>query len=41
MITFEELKVVIHERDAVYFNNIKLDFVEDVLGTGRFQLLKI
>ncbi|WP_180954871.1 hypothetical protein [Bacillus sp. V3-13] len=41
VIEFEEIKVVIHERDAVYFNNVKLDFVEDVFGKGRFQLLKI
>ncbi|CEG27395.1 hypothetical protein [Bacillus sp. B-jedd] len=38
---FEDLKILIHENDMVYFNDTKLDYVKDVFGSGRFQLLKI
>ncbi len=33
--------MVIHEQDFVYFSDTKLDYVKDVLGKGRFQLLKV
>jgi Fe-S cluster assembly iron-binding protein IscA len=39
--SFDELNIIIHERDFVYFDHTKLDYVEDVLGKRRFQLIKI
>ena len=39
--SFDELNIIIHERDFVYFDHTKLDYVEDVLGKKRFQLIKI
>ncbi|MDQ6598280.1 hypothetical protein [Bacillus salipaludis] len=41
MFTFDDLKILIHEKDYVYFDHTKLDYVKDVLGKNRFQLLKI
>lgn len=41
LFTFDDLKILIHEKDYVYFDHTKLDYVKDVLGKGRFQLLKI
>lgn len=38
---FESLKILIHKKDMVYFNHTKLDYLTDVFGNGRFQLLKI
>ncbi|WML48195.1 hypothetical protein RCG23_23515 [Neobacillus sp. PS3-34] len=38
---FEELQILIHEKDNVYFDNTKLDYTKDVFGNGKFQLLKI
>jgi len=38
---FDDLKVIINEKDFVYFDHTKLDYVKDVLGNGRFQLLTI
>ncbi|WP_181884621.1 hypothetical protein [Neobacillus piezotolerans] len=38
---YKDLNILIHENDLVYFNNTKLDFVKDVFGSGRFQLLKV
>lgn len=36
---FDDLIVIIHERDFVYFDHTKLDYVKDVLGNSKFQLL--
>lgn len=36
---FDDLIVIIHEKDFVYFNHTKLDYVIDVLGNKKFQLL--
>ena len=41
LITIDELNIVIHHQDRVYFENSKLDFQTDVLGKGRFQVLKM
>lgn len=38
---FEELQILIHEKDNVYFDNTKLDYTKDVFGNAKFQLLKI
>ena len=38
---FDDLTVIIHEKDMVYFNHTKLDYVADVLGNKRFQLLRM
>ena len=38
---FDNLIVIIHEKDFVYFDHTKLDYVKDVLGNSRFQLLKV
>ncbi|MGJ7921161.1 hypothetical protein [Neobacillus sp. LXY-4] len=39
--TFENIQFLIQPRDVVYFNQTKLDYVKDVLGNGRFQLLRV
>ncbi len=39
--TVEGIHLLIHQKDLVYFEHTKLDFVSDVFGTGRFQLLKV
>ncbi|WP_277875339.1 hypothetical protein [Cytobacillus oceanisediminis] len=41
MLEIEGVEVLIHERDYIHFDSTKLDYVEDVFGRGRFQLLKI
>ncbi|WP_285289082.1 hypothetical protein [Bacillus sp. ISL-47] len=41
MLEIEGIDVLIHERDYVYFDSTKLDYVEDAFGRGRFQLLKM
>ena len=38
---FGDIKILIHERDYVYFDHTKLDYVTDVLGKGKLQLIKI
>lgn len=38
---FDSVKIIIHEREYVYFENTKLDYVRDALGNGAFKLLKI
>ncbi|WP_180953637.1 hypothetical protein [Bacillus sp. T33-2] len=37
----EDISILINEKDKVYFENTKLDYVKDVFGSGRFQLLKV
>ncbi|MGM0901013.1 hypothetical protein [Mesobacillus maritimus] len=39
--TFEELKVLIHEQDFIYFDHTRLDYVTDSRGIARFQLLQV
>ena len=39
--TFDELQLLIHEQDFVYFDHTKLDYVTDLLGSNRFQLLRV
>ena len=39
--SFGQLDLLIHENDFVYFNHTKLDYTVDVLGKGRFQLIRI
>lgn len=38
---FGDLTVIIHEKDFKYFDHISLDYVKDVQGASRFQLIKI
>ena len=38
---FGQLDLLIHENDFVYFNHTKLDYTVDVLGKGRFHLIRI
>ena len=38
---FDDLTVIIHKKDMVYFNHTKLDYIQDVLGNKRFELLRI
>ena len=38
---WNDLTVIIHEKDMVYFNDTKLDYVQDVLGNKQFKLLRI
>lgn len=40
-IEVEGINLLIHPKDRVYFENTKLDYVKDVFGSGRFQLLKV
>lgn len=37
----EGIKILIHEKDLVYFDHAKLDYVSDLLGNKHFKLLKI
>ncbi|MCM3584433.1 hypothetical protein M3182_01590 [Mesobacillus maritimus] len=39
--SFDELEILIHEEEYVYFDHTKLDYVQDPLGSSRFQLLKV
>jgi len=39
--TFEDVSILIHDQDSVYFQETKLDFIKDVFGRGKFTLLKI
>lgn len=41
MYEFDQVKILIHAKDFVYFADTKLDYVQDVFGKGQFQLLKI
>lgn len=36
---FDDLIVLIHEKDLGYFDQTKLDYVKDERGNGRFQLI--
>ncbi|MEH7109633.1 MULTISPECIES: hypothetical protein [Bacillaceae] len=38
---FDDVCVIIHERDFVYFDHTKLDYVQDVMGKWKFQLIKL
>ena len=38
---FDHVDILIHENDFNYFDHTKLDYIKDVLGKGKFQLLKI
>ncbi len=38
---FEGLKILIHQKDFVYFDHTKLDYTVDVFGKARYQLIKI
>lgn len=39
--TFDELKVLIHEKDFVYFDHTKLDYVTDLLGSNQYKLIRV
>lgn len=39
--SFDELNIIIHEKDFIYFDYTMLDYVTDVLRKKRFELLKI
>lgn len=41
ILTIEDLFFLVQPRDMVYCNQTKLDYVTDVLGKGRFKLIKI
>lgn len=38
---FDGLKILIHQKDFVYFDHTKLDYIVDVFGKAQYQLLKI
>jgi len=38
--TFNDVPILIHEEDYVYFNQTKLDYIKDVFGRGKFTLIK-
>ncbi|EIJ82659.1 hypothetical protein [Bacillus methanolicus] len=38
---FDDIKILIHSKDFVYFDHTKLDYVKDVFGNGRFQLIRV
>ncbi|EAR66103.1 hypothetical protein B14911_12312 [Bacillus sp. NRRL B-14911] len=33
--------MLIHEKDFVYFDHTKLDYIKDVFGNAKFQLIKL
>lgn len=39
-VEFEDIQFLIHNRDLVYFEQTKLDYVTDPFGNGRFKLIK-
>jgi Fe-S cluster assembly iron-binding protein IscA len=39
--TFDQLDILIHPNDYVYFHQTKLDYVKDVFGKGQYKLLKM
>ncbi|MDP4087593.1 MAG: hypothetical protein Q8934_23810, partial [Bacillota bacterium] len=38
---FDDLEILIHEKDMVDFNNTKVDYMKDAKGRGKFQILAI
>ena len=38
--TFDDVAILIHEQDYVYFKQTKLDYIKDVFGMGKFILIK-
>jgi len=38
--SFDDVSILIHEQDFVYFNQTKLDYIKDVFGMGKFTLIK-
>ncbi|WP_449622961.1 hypothetical protein [Robertmurraya sp. Marseille-Q9965] len=39
--SFEDLNILIYEKDKVYFDHTKLDYVKDPLGKNKLQLIKL
>lgn len=37
----EGIPLIVNERDYVYFDNTKLDYVKNIFGVGNFTVLKI
>lgn len=37
----DDLEILIHPNDFVYFEDTKLDYIKNVLGNGQYKLLKI
>ncbi|WP_152608164.1 hypothetical protein [Halalkalibacter okhensis] len=34
------IQFLISEKDKVYFNNVKIDYTKNVLGTGNFVVIR-
>lgn len=35
------IQFLISEKDSVYFNNVKIDYIRTLLGDGQFQVLHV
>ncbi|MBM7573265.1 hypothetical protein [Aquibacillus albus] len=35
------IKFLISEKDSVYFNNAKIDYINTLFGGGQFQVLRV
>lgn len=38
---YEGLTLLVHPRDQIYLNDVKLDFITDVLGNRKFIMLRV
>ena len=41
IIDHNEIILLVHENDKVYFDNAKIDYTKNVLGEGKFIVLKV
>lgn len=41
VVEVDDLKLLISERDAPYFNNQKLDYTKSLFGYGHYQLISV
>ena len=41
MIEKQEIRFLINERDKVYFNDVKVDYVKALFGGGQFKVLRV
>ncbi|WP_391559914.1 hypothetical protein [Robertmurraya sp.] len=35
------IQFLVNERDKVYFENVKIDFVKSLFGGGQFKVLRV
>ena len=35
------IEFLVHERDKVYFDHVKIDYVKTLFGGGQFKLLRV